>query len=163
MPLVNNFRTGDGYYTTKQLTKLYDSAYVNPLVVSEQIKHGEGIFSGLGSLINSGVSFATANKDLIQAGVQSAGSVIQAGKNINDAVNSTRKANAEIDNLNKIKRQIELLNKEKEAALSTKGASTPSALSTSSSLSKVQEDAIKESLKNMSINKKPRGKGFRVY
>ena len=127
MPLVNNFRTGDGFYTTKQITKLYDSAYVNPLVISEQIKHGEGIFSGLGSLINTGVNFAMANKDLIQAGVQSAGSVIQVGKNINDTVNSTRKANAEIDNLNKLKRHIALLNKEKEAAQSTKDASEPSA------------------------------------
>ena len=106
-----------------------------------------------------------ANKDLIQAGVQSVGSVIQAGKNINDAVNSTRKANAEIDNLNKLKRHIALLNKEKEAAQSTKDASEPSAPKPdpNSSLSKVQVDAIKESLKNMSANKKPRGKGFRVY
>ena len=169
MPLINDFRSGDGYYTTKQITKLYDSAYVNPLVVSEEIKHGEGIFSGLGSLINTGVNFVKANKDLIQAGAQSAGSVIQAGKNINDAHNSTRKANAEVDYVNKLKRHIALLNKEKEAALSTKGASEPSAPkpdpngTPSSSLSKVQEDAIKESLKNMSANKKPRGKGFRVY
>ena len=74
MPLINEFQLGgDGLYTTKQHVKLYDSAFVNPMIVSEQIKSGDGIFSALGSLITSGVNFATANKDLIQAGIQSAG------------------------------------------------------------------------------------------
>ena len=81
MPLINEFQLGgDGLYTTKQYVKLYDSAFVNPVIVFEQIKNGKGIFSDLGSLIISGVNFATANIDLIQAGIQSTGSVIQAGK-----------------------------------------------------------------------------------
>ena len=68
MPLINVFQSGgDVLYTTKQHVKLYDSAFVNTMIVSEQIKSGDGIFSGLGSLIISGVNFATANKDLIQA------------------------------------------------------------------------------------------------
>ena len=76
MPLINEFQSGgDGLYTTKQHVKLYDSAFVNPMIVSKQM-NGDGIFSGLGSLFTSGVNFATANKDLIQAGIQSAGSII---------------------------------------------------------------------------------------
>ena len=148
MPLINEFQSGgDGLYTTKQHAKLYDSAFVNPMIVSEQIKSGDGIFSGLGSLFTSGVNFATANKDLIQAGIQSTGSIIQAGKNINDAVNSMRKVNAEVDAevdaLKKVKKHIEALKKE------------PTSL-----LSQDQEKAIKESLKSIP---KPRGKGFRIY
>ena len=144
MPLINEFQWGgDGLYTTKQHVKLYDSAFVNPMIVSEQIKSGDGIFSGLGSLFTSGVNFATANKDLIQAGIQSAGSIIQAGKNINDAVNSTRKVNAEVDALKKVRKHIEALKKE------------PTSL-----LSQDQEKAIKESLKSIP---KPRGKGFCIY
>ena len=47
MPLINEFRSGgDGLYTAKQHVKLYDSAFVNPVIVSEQIKNGKGIFSG---------------------------------------------------------------------------------------------------------------------
>ena len=88
MPLIQS--GGDGFYTTKQHVKLYDSALVNPVIISEQIKSGDGIFSGLGSLFTSGVNFATANKDLIQAGIQLTGSIIQVGKNINNAVNSTK-------------------------------------------------------------------------
>ena len=103
--MINEFQLGgDGLYTTKQHVKLYDSAFVNPMVVSEQIKSDDGIFSGLGSLITSGVNFATANKDLIQAGIQSTGSIIQAGKNINDAINSTRNVNAQVDAFKKIRK-----------------------------------------------------------
>ena len=147
MALINEFQlSGDGLYTTKQYVKLYDSAFVNPMIVSEQKKSSDGIFSGLGSLFISGVNFATANKDLIQAGKQSAGSIVQAGKNINDAVNSMRKVNAEADALKKIRnirKHIEALKKE------------PTSL-----LSQDQEKAIKESLKSIP---KPRGKGFRIY
>ena len=52
MPLINDFRSDEGFYTLKQRVKLYDSANVNPMVVSEQIKNGEGIFLGLGNLIS---------------------------------------------------------------------------------------------------------------
>ena len=97
-------------------------------------------------MITSGVNFATVNKDLIQAGIQSTGSVIQAGKNINDAINSTRKVNAGIDALKKVRRLIEL-NREP-------------VVSNNSSLSQDQEKTIKESLKSVP---KPRGKGFRIY
>ena len=141
MPLIQS--GGDGLYTTKQHVKLYDSVFVNPMIVSEQIKSGDRIFSGLGSLFTSGVNFATANKDLILAGIQSTGSIIQAGKNINDAVNSTRKVNAEIDALKKVRKHVEALKKE------------PTSL-----LSQDQEKAIKESLKSIP---KPRGKGYRIY
>ena len=152
MPLINDFRSGDGFYTTKQSVNLYNSANVNPMIVSEQIKNGEGIFSGIGSLISSGVKLATANKDLIQAGVKTTGSVIQAGKNINDAINSTRKVNAEIDNLKKIKKQIELLNNKSNNDNNINN----------SSLSEAQQNAIKQSLQNVT-NKKTKGKGFRIY
>ena len=157
MPLINNFRSGDGFYTTKQSVNLYNSANVNPMIVSEQIKNGEGIFSGLGSLISSGVKIATANKDLIQAGVKTTGSVIQAGKNINDAINSTRKVNAEIDNLKKIKKQIELLNNKSNNISSNIDNNI-----NNSSLSEAQQNAIKQSLQNVT-NKKTKGKGFRIY
>ena len=149
MSLINEFQSGgDGLYTTKQHVKLYDSAFVNPMIVSEQIKSGDGIFSGLGSMFTSGVNFATANKDLIQAGIQSAGSIIQAGKNINGAVNSMRKVNAEVDALKKVRKHIEALKKE------------PTTVASTSLLSQDQEKAIKESLKSIP---KPRGKGFRIY
>ena len=150
MPLINVF--GNGLvYTKKQRIKLYDSALVNPMIVSEQIKTGEGIFSGLGSLITSGVNFATANKDLIQAGIQSTGSIIQAGKNINDAANSTRKANAEIDAFKKVRKHIEALSRESVVSNNS---------SPSTTLSQDQEKAVKESFKSIP---KPRGKGFRIY
>ena len=135
MPLVNDFRSGDGYYTTKQLVNFYDSANV-----SEQIKNGDGIFASLSSLIAPAVNFATANKDLIQAGVQTAASITQAGKNINDAVNSSHKFKSELDVLKKVKSQIERMNKEQP-----------------SSLSKEQINAVKEGLKSVS------GKGLRIY
>ena len=134
MPLVNDFKSGDGYYTTKQLVNFYDSTNTNPLVV------GEGIFASLSSLIAPAVNFATANKDLIQAGVQTAASITQAGKNINDAANSTRKVKSELDVLKKVKSQIERMNKEQP-----------------SSLSKEQINAVKEGLKSVS------GKGLRIY
>ena len=144
MPLINEFHSGgDGLYTTKQHVKLYDSAFVNPM-----IKSGDGIFSGLGSLFTSVVNFATANKDLTQAGIQLTGSIIQAGKNINDAVNSTRKVNAEVDALKKIRKHREALKKE------------PTMVASTSLLSQGQEKAIKESLKSIP---KPRGKGFHIY
>ena len=135
MPLVNDFKSGDGYYTTKQLVNFYDSANV-----SEQIKNGDGIFASLSSLIAPAVNFATANKDLIQAGVQTAASITQAGKNINDAVNSSHKFKSELDVLKKVKSQIERMNKEQP-----------------SSLSKEQINAVKEGLKSVS------GKGLRIY
>ena len=124
------------------------SYMIQPLIVSEQIKSGDGIFSALGSLFTSGVNFATANKDLIQAGIQSAGSIIQAGKNINDAVNSTKKVNAEVDALKKVRKHIEAIKNE------------PTMVASTSLLSQDQEKAIKESLKS---TPKPRGKGFRIY
>ena len=136
MPLVNDFKSGDGYYTTKQLVNFYDSTNTNPLVV------GEGIFASLSSLIAPAVNFATANKDLIQAGVQTAASITQAGKNINDAANSTRKVKSELDVLKKVKSQIERMKQEKEQP---------------SSLSKEQINAVKEGLKSVS------GKGLRIY
>ena len=157
MPLINEFgnQVVMVLYTKKQHVKLYDSAFVNPVLVSEQIKNGEGIFSGLGSLITSGVNFATANKDLIQAGIQSTGSIIQAGKNINDAVNSTRKVNAEIDALKKVRKHIEALNREPVVSNNSSTRVVPTPL-----LSQDQEKALKESLKSIP---KPRGKGFRIY
>ena len=142
MPLVNDFKSGDGYYTTKQLVNFYDSANTNPLVVSEQIKNGDGIFASLGSLIAPAVNFATANKDLIQAGAQTAASLTQAGKNVNDTIISSRKFKSELDVLKKLKSQIGHMKQEKEP---------------SSSLSKEQTTAIKEGLKSMT------GKGFRIY
>ena len=153
MPLVNQFQSGDGFYTTKQQIKLYESSYVNP---SEQIKTGHGIFSSFSNLISPITNFASANKDLIQAGVQSTSSVIQAGKAINDAVNSSRKANAEIDLLNKIKKRIELVNKEKEAAIN---ASSNEPNNMTSTLSNEQKSVVINGLKNIS----KKGKGFRVY
>ena len=103
IPLVNDFRSGEEFYTTKQYIKLYNSAHVNPLIVSKQLNNGEGVFAGLGRLLSSGANFVMTNKDLIQIGVRYTGSVIQAGKNINEAVNPARKANAEIDTLKIIK------------------------------------------------------------
>ena len=153
MPLVNEFRSGDGLYTNKQLIKLYDSACVNPILVAEQIKTGDGIFASLGSLISPALKLVSANKDLIKSGIQSAGSVIQAGKNINDAVNSTRKVDTEINYLKKLKNHIDLLNKE--------ASSSPT--NTNSSLSDAQQKALKETVQNMPTNKKPHGKGLRVY
>ena len=116
MPLL----TGDGFdklQTKKQFVNLYDSAHINPMIVGEQIKNGEGIFSSIGSLITAGTNFVKTNSELIKTGTSAASNIASAGKNINDAINSTRKVNEEINQLRKLKERIAIMNKTNQKLL----------------------------------------------
>ena len=63
----------------------------------------DGLFSGLSNLITPEINFIKSNDDVIKTGTQAISNVSTAGKNINDAINATKKINAEIDQLKIIK------------------------------------------------------------
>ena len=61
------------------------------------LQEGDGLFSGLSNLITPAVNFIESNADVITTGTQAISNVSTAGKNINNAINATKKLNAEID------------------------------------------------------------------
>ena len=155
------------------------------------ITEGEGIFSGLTSLISTGAKFIKANSDVIKTATSAGANVASAGKNIADAVNSTRKVNAEIEQLKKIKdyrarmKNMKALSKAhpseepsslqknipkvseaiRESPASVKHF-TSSAGASDKNLSQEQQKAIESLAKNISKKKgfnRSVGKGLRIY
>ena len=98
MPLIDIEKQG-GSLSNKQIRNY--KKYNN-------LQEGDGIFSGLSSLITPAVNFIKSNADVIKTGTQAISNVSTAGKNINDAVNATKKINAEIDQLKRIKEYTKL-------------------------------------------------------
>ena len=86
MPLIDIDKQG-GSLSNKQIRNLkkYNDASKNYL------QEGDGIFSGLSNLITPVVNFIKSNADVIKTGTQAISNVSTAGKNINDAVNATKK------------------------------------------------------------------------
>ena len=135
------------------------------------VVEGEGLFSGLSSLISSGANFIKANSEVIKTAGSAGANVAGATKNIVDAVNSTKKLNAEIDQLKKIKEYREKLTlqnrnnkpKEKEQVITYTPTDTnkPLTAGINSQLNQQQQNAIESLAKNLS--KKRLGKGLRIY
>ena len=71
---------------------------------------GDGLFSGLSNLITPAINFIKSNADVIKTGTQAISNVSTAGKNINDAINATKKTNAEIEQLKRIKEYTKIKN-----------------------------------------------------
>ena len=90
MPLIDKKKQGGSLnMTEKQLRNFIK--YNDQLPATLPHKSGDGILSSLGSLITAGTSFIKSNADVIKTGTQAISNAASAGKNINDAVNATKK------------------------------------------------------------------------
>ena len=69
------------------------------------------MFSSLSNLIIPAINFIKSNADVIKTRNQAISNVLTTGKNINDATNATKKVNAEIEQLKRIKEYTKLKNK----------------------------------------------------
>ena len=119
------------------------------------LQEGDGLFSGLSSLITPAVNFIKSNADVIKTGTQAISNVSTAGKNINDAINATKKINAEIDQLKRIKEYTKLKNKNPNII---KFEPNSNQTSTTNKLDAQQKTAIESLAKNLS-----KGSGFKIY
>ena len=55
------------------------------------LQEGDGLFSGLSNLITPAINFIKSNADVIKTGTQAISNVSTAEKNINNAINATKK------------------------------------------------------------------------
>ena len=101
MPLIDIEKQG-GSLSNKQIRNLkkYNDAESSS---KNYLQEGDGLFSGSSNLITPAVNFFKSNADAIKTGTQAISNVSTAGKNINDAISATKKVNAEIDQLKRIK------------------------------------------------------------
>ena len=81
MPLIDIEKQGD-YFSNKQMRNL--KKY-------NDLQEGDGLFSGLINIISPAVNFIKSNADVIKTGTQAISNVSTAEKNINDAINATKK------------------------------------------------------------------------
>ena len=106
MPLINQNR-GNGFEDiTMKKVRNFNKFHLNtPTIATTNIPYveGEGLFSGLSNLISSGVNFVKTNSEVIKTVGSAGANTASAAKYITDAVNSTKKLNAEIDQLKRIK------------------------------------------------------------
>ena len=106
MPLINQHK-GNGFEDiTMKKIRNFNKFHTNiPTITTTNLPvvEGEGLFSGLSSLISSGANFIKANSEVIKTVGSAGANVAGASKNIVNAVNSTKKLNAEIEQLKKIK------------------------------------------------------------
>ena len=106
MPLINQNR-GNGFEDiTMKKVRNFNKFHLNtPTIATTNIPYveGEGLFSGLSNLISSGVNFVKTNSEVIKTASSAGANTASAAKNITDAVNSTKKLNAEINQLKRIK------------------------------------------------------------
>ena len=100
MPLINQNK-GNGFEDiTMKKVRNFNKFHLNiPTIATTNIPYveGEGLFSGLSNLISSGVNFVKTNSEVIKTVGSAGANTASAAKNITDAVNSTKKLNAEID------------------------------------------------------------------
>ena len=172
MPLINQYK-GNGFENvTLKRIRNFNKFHTNiPTIRTTNLPvvEGEGLFSGLSSLLSSGVNLIKANSEVIKTVGSAGANVAGASKNIVDAVNSTKKVNAEIDQLKKIKdyRANLLQNqknkiKEKEEIITYTPIERNKPLTGSDKqLNQQQQNAIESLAKNLS--KKKLGKGLRIY
>ena len=117
MPLINQNR-GNGFEDiTMKKVRNFNKFHLNtPTIATTNIPYveGEGLFSGLSNLISSGVNFVKTNSEVIKTASSAGANTASAAKSITDAVNSTKKLNAEIDQLKRIKEYRSKKETEKE-------------------------------------------------
>ena len=101
MPLIDIEKQGD-YAESGSMNHLSNKQIRN-FEKYNDLQEGDGLFSGLSNLITPAVNFIKSNADVIKTGTQAISNVSTAGKNINDAINATKKMNAEIEQLKRIK------------------------------------------------------------
>ena len=147
MPLID-FEKQGGSLSNKQMRnfKKYND-----------LQGGDGLFSGLSNLITPAVNFIKSNADVIKTGTQAISNVSTAGKNIKHAINATKKTNAEIEQLKRIKEYTKLKNKKPniikyEPNLNNQTSTTNSnnQTSTTNKLDAQQKAAIQSLAKNLS-------------
>ena len=106
MPLINQNKGNGIEDITMKKVRNFNKFHINiPTIATTNIPYveGEGLFSGLSNLISSGVNFVKTNSEVIKTVGSAGANTASAVKYITDAVNSTKKLNAEIDQLKRIK------------------------------------------------------------
>ena len=156
MPLIDIEKQG-GSLSNKQIRNF--KKYNN-------LQEGDGLFSGLSSLITPAVNFIKSNADVIKTGTQAISNVSTAGKNINDAVNATKKINAEIDQLKRIKEYTKLKNKKPNIIKyepNSNQTSTTNKLASAKANSVTQLDAQQKAAIESLTKNLSKGSGFKIY
>ena len=170
MPLINQNR-GNGFEDiTMKKVRNFNKFYLNtPTIATTNVPYieGEGLFSGLSNLISSGVNFVKTNSEVIKTAGSAGANTVSAVKNITDAVNSTKKLNAEIDQLKRIKeyrsKKETEKEKEKEPTITFTPENNKMLIQKTSTLNQQQKNAIENLSKNLSKKKLGKGNGLRIY
>ena len=123
---------------------------------------GDGLFSGLSNLISAGANFIKTNSEVIKTVGSAGANTANAIKSINDAVNSTKKVNAEIDQLKRIREYNLKKTKEKEKEKEKEPIITHLKQNTST-LNQEQKNSLETLAKNLSTKKLGKGAGLRIY
>ena len=174
MPLINQNR-GNGFEDiTMKKVRNFNKFHLNiPTIATTNIPYveGEGLFSGLSNLISSGVNFVKTNSEVIKTVGSAGANTASAAKNITDAVNSTKKLNAEIDQLKRIKEyrskketeKEKIKEREKEPTITFTPENNKMSIQKTSTLNQQQKNAIENISKNLSKKKLGKGNGLRIY
>ena len=174
MPLINQNR-GNGFEDiTMKKVRNFNKFHLNtPTIATTNIPYvkGEGLFSGLSNLISSGVNFVKTNSEVIKTASSAGANTASAAKSITDAVNSTKKLNAEIDQLKRIKEyrskketeKEKIKEREKEPTITFTPENNKMSIQKTSTLNQQQKNAIENISKNLSKKKLGKGNGLRIY
>ena len=174
MPLINQNK-GNGFEDiTMKKVRNFNKFHLNtPTIATTNIPYveGEGLFSGLSNLISSGVNFVKTNSEVIKTAGSAGANTASAVKNITDAVNSTKKLNAEIDQLKRIKEyrskketeKEKIKEREKEPTITFTPENNKMSIQKTSTLNQQQKNAIENISKNLSKKKLGKGNGLRIY
>ena len=164
MPLINEHK-GNGFEdVTKKKIRNFNRFHTNvPTITTTNLPviEGEGLFSGLSNLISSGANFLKTNSEVIKTVGSAGANAAGATKNIVDAVNSTKKLNAEIDQLKKIKEYRKNRTKEKEQVITYNPETNKNPIKKTETLNQQQQNAVESLAKNLS--KQRLGKGLKFY
>ena len=159
MPLVDIEKQG-GSLSNKQMRNF--KKYSHDRAGANNLQEGDGLFSGLSNLITPAINFIKSNADVIKTGTQAISNVSTAGKNINDAVNATKKINAEIKQLERIKKYTKYKNIKKPNIIkyepNKNQTLTTNKLPGDTQLDAQQKAAVQSLAKNLS-----KGSGFKIY
>ena len=178
MPLINQNRRNGFEDITMKKVRNFNKFHLNtPTIATTNIPYveGEGLFSGLSNLISSGVNFVKTNSEVIKTVGSAGANTASAAKYITDAVNSTKKLNAEIDQLKRIKEyrskketekekiKEKIKEREKEPTITFTPENNKMSIQKTSTLNQQQKNAIENISKNLSKKKLGKGNGLRIY
>ena len=104
--IPKNFLLKTPLIDTEKQDRSLSNKHIRNFKKYNDLQEGGGFFLGLCNLIAPAVNFIKLNADVIKTGTQAISNVSTAGKNINDAINATKKTNAEIEQLKRIKEYI---------------------------------------------------------